>query len=130
MSHLVGTEQASQDFNADMQSFFRLFTRYTEGGTARESLYVTRFLRCLSVIISYAISHRDWGKVKPPPRDQILSYEQLPELQNPDSVTGLMELAVLKVNGGLGTSMGLFVTSDIEKPSKPPHRNEGGKMCS
>lgn len=42
--------------------------------------------------------------VKPPPEDQILQYDLLPDV--PASVDSLAKLAVLKVNGGLGTSMG------------------------
>lgn len=75
---------AKKDFNADMQSFFHLFTRYTEGGGTSELI--------------------DWEKVKALPENQIVSYDQLPVSVN---VAGLANLAVLKVNGGLGTSMGM-----------------------
>jgi UTP--glucose-1-phosphate uridylyltransferase len=103
MSHLVLIEHLFQDFNADMQSFFHLFTRYMEGGAASELLYSIS-LECSLAIISHTFSHgRDWERVNPPPGDQILSYDQLPV---PANVGNLAKLAVLKVNGGLGTSMG------------------------
>ena len=47
--------------------------------------------------------YRDWQKVSAPTEKQVVAYEQLP--QNGDA-TSLKKLAVLKVNGGLGTTMG------------------------
>ena len=47
--------------------------------------------------------YSDWQKVSPPTEKQIVEYEQLP--QN-DDTSSLKKLAVLKVNGGLGTTMG------------------------
>lgn len=49
-------------------------------------------------------SNRDWESVKSPSGDTVLSYSSLP--QNFDHGY-LKKLAVLKVNGGLGTSMGM-----------------------
>jgi UTP--glucose-1-phosphate uridylyltransferase len=46
----------------------------------------------------------DWDRVKSPGADQIVPYAQLTETPNPKN---LDKLAVLKVNGGLGTSMGM-----------------------
>ncbi|RDB24844.1 putative UTP--glucose-1-phosphate uridylyltransferase [Hypsizygus marmoreus] len=70
-------------FAADMQSFSSLLARYTTGTS--EQL--------------------DWAKVKSPTADHILPYEALP--QPADHVALLKKLAVVKVNGGLGTSMGM-----------------------
>jgi len=47
---------------------------------------------------------RDWSKVTPPEEDQIISYQRLPDA----GTAALDKLAVLKVNGGLGTSMGKY----------------------
>jgi UTP--glucose-1-phosphate uridylyltransferase len=44
----------------------------------------------------------DWDKIKPPAPSQILKYEQVPNLDK----SILNKLAVLKLNGGLGTTMG------------------------
>jgi UTP--glucose-1-phosphate uridylyltransferase len=46
----------------------------------------------------------DWDHIKSPAADQIVPYDQLPKVTSPDA---LNKLAVLKVNGGLGTSMGM-----------------------
>lgn len=58
------------------------------------------------------ISKRDWERVKPPLGDQIVAYTALPV---PCGHTNLNKLAVLKVNGGLGTSMGMAVCCHILK---------------
>ena len=47
----------------------------------------------------------DWDRIKSPAADQIVPYDQLPKSTTPDA---LNKLAVLKVNGGLGTSMGML----------------------
>ena len=46
----------------------------------------------------------DWDRIKSPAEDQIIPYANLPK---PKDSANLNKLAVLKVNGGLGTSMGL-----------------------
>lgn len=46
----------------------------------------------------------DWDRIKSPAADQIVSYDKLPKATSPEA---LNKLAVLKVNGGLGTSMGV-----------------------
>ncbi|TFK44838.1 UTP-glucose-1-phosphate uridylyltransferase [Crucibulum laeve] len=72
-------------FVAEMQSFFHIYNRY---------------------VTEKAKGHSDliWEKVSSPATDQIIPYAQLPH--SSDSST-LKKLAVLKVNGGLGTSMGM-----------------------
>lgn len=47
----------------------------------------------------------DWDRIKSPD-DQIVPYADLPK---PKDTSSLKKLAVLKVNGGLGTSMGMFL---------------------
>ncbi|KAG6880188.1 hypothetical protein C0992_003852 [Termitomyces sp. T32_za158] len=63
------------------------------------------FSRLLNRYIAEAGQKLDWEKVYPLPTDRICNYDQLPRLTNELSL--LKKLAVLKVNGGLGTSMGL-----------------------
>jgi len=46
----------------------------------------------------------EWDRIKSPAAEQIVPYDKLPNVTNPDN---LNKLAVLKVNGGLGTSMGM-----------------------
>ncbi|KZT67151.1 UTP--glucose-1-phosphate uridylyltransferase [Daedalea quercina L-15889] len=71
-------------FDMEMQSFFHLFTRYLAEKAESKELV--------------------WDNIKSPGADQIVPYDQLPTNSDP---TNLRKLAVLKVNGGLGTSMGM-----------------------
>ena len=48
------------------------------------------------------VFHSDWDRIKSPTEDKIVPYSKLPE----GDIKNLNKLAVLKVNGGLGTSMG------------------------
>jgi UTP--glucose-1-phosphate uridylyltransferase len=88
-----------------MQSFFYLFTRYLDDRARAQELSA----QPLSVIL-YALSltvvhiHRKWDLIKSPSDDQIVPYSTLPK---PKDSSALSKLAVLKVNGGLGTSMGM-----------------------
>ncbi|KAF8829118.1 hypothetical protein HHX47_DHR3001076 [Lentinula edodes] len=50
------------------------------------------------------MDHRHWAEISPPPAGQLVMYDSL-SLQA--DLTSLNKLAVLKVNGGLGTSMGI-----------------------
>lgn len=62
----------------------------------------------MTSILLYLCS--DWDRIKSPAADQIVPYDQLssgPKKEN------LNKLAVLKVNGGLGTSMGTLKLSGI-----------------
>ena len=47
----------------------------------------------------------NWDLIKSPAADQIVPYDKLPTQYD---AKNLDKLAVLKVNGGLGTSMGGF----------------------
>lgn len=67
-----------------MQSFFELFTRYLAE-------------RAKNVDIV-------WDKINSPAADQVVPYDSLPKVNDTQI---LNKLAVLKVNGGLGTSMGM-----------------------
>ncbi|KAJ3515300.1 hypothetical protein NLJ89_g1847 [Agrocybe chaxingu] len=55
---------------------------------------------------------RDWQKVNPLAGDHIVRYDQLPPVGN----SLLSKLAVLKVSGGLGTSMGEFLSLPFSRP--------------
>ncbi|KAG6886182.1 hypothetical protein C0993_000700 [Termitomyces sp. T159_Od127] len=63
------------------------------------------FSRFLNRYIAEASQKLDWRKVYSLPTDRICNYDQLPQPTN--ELLLLKKLAVLKVNGGLGTSMGL-----------------------
>ncbi|KAJ8522506.1 hypothetical protein ONZ45_g939 [Pleurotus djamor] len=86
LSRLVSTvdEQTTKKaFDTEMQSFFYLFTRYLDERAKNLSL--------------------DWDRIKSPDADQIVPYADIPK----GNAANLNKLAVLKVNGGLGTSMGM-----------------------
>jgi UDP-N-acetylglucosamine pyrophosphorylase len=59
--------------------------------------------RIASTILTHLYS--DWDRIKSTAAEQIVSHKSLPE---PTGHENLNKLAVLKVNGGLGTSMGGF----------------------
>lgn len=50
----------------------------------------------------YILAYSDWDRIKSPSEDEIVPYAKL----SSGSPQNLNKLAVLKVNGGLGTSMG------------------------
>ncbi|PWN19161.1 UTP--glucose-1-phosphate uridylyltransferase [Microstroma glucosiphilum] len=74
---------ARKAFDAEMSSFFGLFNRYLSEKAKGERL--------------------DWDKVKSPSAEQVTPYAQLQNAKDPSI---LNKLAVLKLNGGLGTTMG------------------------
>ncbi len=57
----------------------------------------------LLMVVVVLTTSSDWDRIKSPAADQIIPYDKLPKVTSPDA---LNKLAVLKVNGGLGTSMG------------------------
>ncbi|KAJ5032428.1 uncharacterized protein L3040_009033 [Drepanopeziza brunnea f. sp. 'multigermtubi'] len=70
-------------FETEMDNFFALFRRYLNDKAKGNQL--------------------DWDHIAPPAQNQVVDYN---ELANSESVGFLSKLAVLKLNGGLGTSMG------------------------
>lgn len=58
----------------------------------------------------------DWEKIQTPDADQIISYDQLPKTTDPGA---LSKLAILKFNGGLGTSMGTYIISPYSRIRSP-----------
>jgi len=66
-----------------MDNFFALFRRYLQDRAKGTTL--------------------EWDRIQPPQPAQVIAYEKLPKRENPEL---LSKLAVLKLNGGLGTSMG------------------------
>ncbi|KAL0956443.1 hypothetical protein HGRIS_002591 [Hohenbuehelia grisea] len=89
ISQLVNTvddPQTKKAFDTEMQSFFYLFTRYLAERAKSQDL--------------------DWDLIKSPAENQIVPFSELPTGSKVDRAN-LNKLAVLKVNGGLGTSMGM-----------------------
>ncbi|KAJ3915317.1 UTP-glucose-1-phosphate uridylyltransferase [Lentinula edodes] len=75
---------ARKGFEMEMLSFKQMFSRYNSGKEQGTKLH--------------------WAEISPPPAGQLVMYDSL-SLQA--DLTSLNKLAVLKVNGGLGTSMGI-----------------------
>jgi UTP--glucose-1-phosphate uridylyltransferase len=96
-----------------MQHFFYLFTRYLTERAQSVDLYVSTFSQFNSFSTQLA-SFSDWDRIKSPSEDKIVPYADLPK---PTDSKNLNKLAVLKVNGGLGTSMGSFLTIAPPIPS-------------
>jgi UTP--glucose-1-phosphate uridylyltransferase len=45
-----------------------------------------------------------WDRIQPPKQEQVVAYDDLPKIEGASKY--LDKLVVLKLNGGLGTSMG------------------------
>lgn len=72
------------DFTTEMDDFYSLFVRFLNEKMSNSKL--------------------DWNLVNSPAKEQIVAYKTL---SRPESIAGpLSKLAVLKLNGGLGTTMG------------------------
>lgn len=72
-----------QRFETEADNFFALFRRYLNDRAKGNAI--------------------EWSKINPPKPEQVIQYS---ELANSESVDLLNKLAVVKLNGGLGTSMG------------------------
>ncbi|KAJ3047536.1 UTP-glucose-1-phosphate uridylyltransferase [Rhizophlyctis rosea] len=73
-------------FSLEMDNFYSLFTRYLS-----EKAKATKL---------------NWSEVKSPAPEQVISYKSLPGANADQTSQFLSKLAVLKLNGGLGTTMG------------------------
>ncbi|KAE8215935.1 hypothetical protein CF319_g2279 [Tilletia indica] len=79
----ISDEKERKAFDAEMQGFFAIFNRYLNERAKGEKI--------------------QWDKIKAPAEEQVTPYAQLREAADPSI---LNKLAVLKLNGGLGTTMG------------------------
>ncbi|KAG7194219.1 UTP-glucose-1-phosphate uridylyltransferase [Scheffersomyces spartinae] len=83
LADTVTDPEEQQKFEQEMDTFFALFRRYLTDKASGSTL--------------------DWDKIKSPSPSEVVDYKSLPD--DPSS-SNLDKLAVLKLNGGLGTSMG------------------------
>merc|ERR1712093_959131 len=83
LADTVNDPAEKKRFEAEMDNFFALFRRYLNDRAKGNTI--------------------DWNKINPPAPEQVVNYDKLP---NTDAVDFLNKLAVVKLNGGLGTSMG------------------------
>jgi len=70
-------------FETEMDNYFALFRRYLNDKAKGNAI--------------------EWNRIAPPKAEQVVNY---PDLPNSEAVDYLNKLAVIKLNGGLGTSMG------------------------
>ena len=83
LADTVPDPEEKKRFEAEMDNFFDLFRRYLNDKAKGNEI--------------------TWDKIAPPAPEQVVNYDKLP---NSDAVEFLHKLAVVKLNGGLGTSMG------------------------
>ncbi|CAM9019674.1 unnamed protein product [Wickerhamomyces anomalus] len=83
LADTVQDKELQTKFENEMDSFFALFRRYLTDKAAGSTL--------------------DWDKIRSPNQDEVVDYKKI---ALPESADNLSKLAVLKLNGGLGTSMG------------------------
>ncbi|KAJ1560984.1 UTP-glucose-1-phosphate uridylyltransferase, partial [Cladochytrium tenue] len=77
---------ARNHFTQEMDCFYALFTRYLSEKAKGQKL--------------------NWSKIKSPKPEQIIPYASIPVASPEQNRENLKKLAVLKLNGGLGTTMG------------------------
>jgi len=86
LNKLVDTVKDASEkkrFETEMDNFFALFRRYLNDKAKGNAI--------------------EWSRIAPPKPEQVVEYK---DLANSESVQFLNKLAVVKLNGGLGTSMG------------------------
>ncbi|KUI62260.1 putative UTP--glucose-1-phosphate uridylyltransferase [Cytospora mali] len=83
LAETVSDPDEKKLFETEMDNFFSLFRRYLNDKAKGNAV--------------------NWDRIAPPAAGQVVDYE---DLGNSESVEFLNKLAVLKLNGGLGTSMG------------------------
>lgn len=84
LSDSVEDVEEKRKFENEMDSFFALFRRYLTDKAKESSL--------------------QWDRINPPNPEQVVDYKDIQG--NETKTDNLSKLAVLKLNGGLGTSMG------------------------
>lgn len=84
LADTVKDDNQKQKFENEMDNFFALFRRYLTDKAKGTTL--------------------QWDRINPPNPKQVVDYTSI--AGNNESTSNLSKLAVLKLNGGLGTSMG------------------------
>lgn len=85
LADTVSDKEQQRRVENELDSFFALFRRYLTDKASGNTL--------------------DWDKIKSPSPSEVVQYASLAEQPDKDTAN-LARLAVLKLNGGLGTSMG------------------------
>ncbi|KTW26779.1 hypothetical protein T552_02780 [Pneumocystis carinii B80] len=82
----VKDEERQKFFKMEMDNFFSLFNRYLQNKMKKKTL--------------------QWDRIKIPNNEQVLEYKSIKEADINSARMLLDKLVVLKLNGGLGTTMG------------------------
>jgi hypothetical protein len=94
----------------------------TDGNCKSGGFHITCHFPVINVV---TIS--DWDRIKSPDDKQVIPYDCLPEISGS---AALSKLAVLKVNGGLGTSMGTIVHFLLQLSLRAPKASAVRKVLS
>lgn len=84
-----------QKFRIEMDNFFSLFSRYLSDKAKGNEMYVRH--------LNSPANDSAWDRIQPPKPEQVVHYDDIGEAAG---AAFLDKLVVLKLNGGLGTSMG------------------------
>jgi UTP--glucose-1-phosphate uridylyltransferase len=80
-----------------MDNFFSLFQRYLSDKAKGNEM-------CPSASLCLLTGRSNWERIHPPNPEQVVHYDDIKEADGASAF--LDKLVVLKLNGGLGTSMG------------------------
>ncbi|CAF0885737.1 unnamed protein product [Adineta steineri] len=83
---LTDKSQTQKNTRAELDGFEQLFSRYLLDNVDQPSI--------------------DWQEIQPPPEGTVIAYKKLLEANIDDAKDLLNKLIVVKLNGGLGTTMG------------------------
>jgi len=83
---LTALPQQQKNVRTEFDNFENIFTRYLHESVDRSSI--------------------EWQEIQPPPADTVIPYKRLFESQIENPKDLLSKLIVVKLNGGLGTTMG------------------------
>lgn len=86
LKQTIKDEKEAQKFVGDMQPFLKLFKRFNLEKKSRSDL--------------------EWTKINPPSPEQVINYNKMESCDLKKAKDLLSKLIVLKLNGGLGTTMG------------------------
>ena len=89
-----GAKLIVQKFRIEMDNFFSLFSRYLSDKAKGNEMYSRPAI---------ASNISDWDRIQPPKPEQVVHYDDIGKAAG---AAFLDKLVVLKLNGGLGTSMG------------------------
>lgn len=98
------TQQAEAHFRAKLEAIAHT------GKDEKEKAEFTKEIDGIVKLFSRFLRNRkrviDWAKIKPPPQEMVVTYGNIPPCPEDKMQELGKKLVVLKLNGGLGTTMG------------------------